>query len=485
MKQCALAIALVLLSTPDQDVYASDTPGWTFAGANDTIPADFPGITVVVNDNPAPGKIFISPISRGTPRFSYLAILDENFYPAYYQRRTGSMSDFKMHPNGLLTFFDREVRCFYAMNESYAIIDSFRCGNGFVTDGHDVLLLPNGGALLMAYDDSTINMSTIVPGGHPAARVSGLIIQELDSNKNVVFEWTSWNHFAITDATHENLTASTIDYVHANAFEIDTDGNILLSSRHMDEITKINRANGTIIWRLGGINNQFTFINDSTRFSYQHDVRRLPNGNITLFDNGNYHSPPFSRAVEYHLDEQQMTVELVWEYRNNPDIYAFATGNAQRLPNGNTFISWGTTNIITEVRPDGAKAMELILSPLFTNYRTFRFPWTTTDVRVSPPVPGAVELLPSYPNPFNPTTTIVYRVRSRGLVSLKVFDMLGQEVATLVKAIEEQGEKSVTFDAGNLASGIYFCRLHARLSSWSGGGQAGEFTQTRKMLLLR
>ena len=50
---------------------------------------------------------------------------------------------------------------------------------------------------------------------------------------------------------------------------------------------------------MGGRNNQFTFPNDPIPLSYQHDVRRLPNGHITIFDNGNYRVPPFSRAVEY------------------------------------------------------------------------------------------------------------------------------------------------------------------------------------------
>lgn len=78
------------------------------------------------------------------------------------------------------------------------------------------------------------------------------IIQELDQSKNVVFQWRSWDHFRITDATHEDLTAALVDYVHANALEVDNDGNILLSSRHLDEITKIDRQTGNIIWRLDG-----------------------------------------------------------------------------------------------------------------------------------------------------------------------------------------------------------------------------------------
>jgi len=88
----------------------------------------------------------------------------------------------------------------------------------------------------------------------------------------------------------------------------DNDGNLLISSRHLDEITKINRTTGSIIWRLGGKNNQFAFPNDSLGFSHQHAIRRIGNENILLFDNGNFRgisgSQPdttaefYSRAVE-------------------------------------------------------------------------------------------------------------------------------------------------------------------------------------------
>ena len=87
-------------------------------------------------------------------------------------------------------------------------------------------VLNNGHALLMSYDKQPVNMSLIVPGGHPNAMVTGLIIQEIDENKNVVFQWRSWDHYLITDAVDVNLTFSTIDYCHGNAIELDNDGNL-------------------------------------------------------------------------------------------------------------------------------------------------------------------------------------------------------------------------------------------------------------------
>ncbi len=88
--------------------------------------------------------------------------------------------------------------------------------------------------------------------------------------------------------------------------------------------------------------------------------------------------------------------------------------------------------------------------------------------------PGAFVLHQNYPNPFNPVTTIGFRVQSSGRVILKVYDVLGREVATLVDGIQDSGFKAVEFDGSNLPSGIYFYRLQ-----WNGA------SLTRKALLLR
>jgi hypothetical protein len=89
-------------------------------------------------------------------------------------------------------------------------------------------------------------------------------------------------------------------------------------------------------------------------------------------------------------------------------------------------------------------------------------------------LPSEYSLSQNYPNPFNPSTTISYQLPAQSHITLKVFDVLGREVATLVNGVEEPGYKSVTFDAGKLSSGIYFYRL-----------QAGNHVETKKLLLLR
>ena len=71
------------------------------------------------------------------------------------------------------------------MDSAYSIIDSFKCGNGYPTDSHDLLVFPNGHSFIMSYDPQVVRMDTIVPGGDPAAVVYGMVIQELDAEKNV------------------------------------------------------------------------------------------------------------------------------------------------------------------------------------------------------------------------------------------------------------------------------------------------------------
>jgi hypothetical protein len=96
----------------------------------------------------------------------------------------------------------------------------------------------------------------------------------------------------------------------------------------------------------------------------------------------------------------------------------------------------------------------------------------STAQEVELPTSYAVEQ--NYPNPFNPSTVINYQLPKDGLVSLKVYDILGREVRTLVNEIKSPGKYSVSFNASNLASGIYFYRL-----------QANDYTCIKKMILTK
>src|ERR1041385_710778 len=83
---------------------------------------------------------------------SYLMILKNSGDPIYYRKMQSPCLDFKLQPNGLLTYFDVNANKYYGMDSLYVVVDSFMTGNGYAPDEHELLLLPNGHALLMAYD---------------------------------------------------------------------------------------------------------------------------------------------------------------------------------------------------------------------------------------------------------------------------------------------------------------------------------------------
>jgi hypothetical protein len=97
-----------------------------------------------------------------------------------------------------------------------------------------------------------------------------------------------------------------------------------------------------------------------------------------------------------------------------------------------------------------------------------------TGVRKPLVNPSGYRLNQNYPNPFNPSTTISYRLPGRSFVTLKVYDVLGREVQTLVSGEESAGEHTIMFDGNGLSSGVYIYRL-----------TAGLYRESREMLLLK
>jgi hypothetical protein len=181
------------------------------------------------------------------------------------------------------------------------------------------------------------------------------------------------------------------------------------------------------------------------------------------------------------------SVRLNWRTVSEVNNYGFI---AQRRINGlmdnwidvaNSFVAgYGTTN-----EPHDYSFTDNTASPGSIEYRLKQIDLDGTEHFTEPIVvsgatsvkeeaPKGFALMQNYPNPFNPTTHFGFRIADFGLVTLRVFDLLGREVATLVNVRKEPGEYSIAFDARGLASGIYFYKLIA-----------GSFVATKKMLLTR
>ena len=337
------------------------------------IPFDYPYIVVTNSGGAAPGNL-IGNIDGRTAAGTklYYVVLDNTGTNALFANKTNTLYRF-VTPQG----FDAVsgTNNFILKDETFNVVDSVAT-LGYTIDNHDMKLLPNGHALLFGTEVRTIDISALVPGGKTAASVTGDILQEIDANQHLVFEWHTFDHIAITNSFYD-LTQQTIDYAHMNAVSIDPmDNNLLVSLRTTSEIVKINRQTGEVMWRLGGKMNQFTFIGEHAENAPyytvgQHDIHRLANGDLLFFDNGNISGGgktpsdrTYSRAVEYQLDETNMTASLVWEFRHTPDISAPCTGSVKRFSNGNTLIGWGCAIpssgfIATEVSPAGNVVFEM------------------------------------------------------------------------------------------------------------------------------
>jgi hypothetical protein len=315
---------------------------------------------VTVLDNPSPGYI----------KFDWRE--DTNFYlwdnygnKIYWDSiPDNNQSIYKYMENN--TWLEFKKNSYYIYDEKMNQIGRLAPKTNYSLDKHEVTLLNNGHYILLYNERITVDMSKYAEGADTNAVLMSNVLVETDTSGTIFWEWKAYEHLPVTDVTSDiDLTQHVIDFTHINSIVEDSDGNLLVSIRHFDEIIKINRQDGSIIWRMGGSkskNNQFEIINDTTNgfvgFSHQHCLSLLPNGNFLMYDNGNLKEPRFSRAVEYKVDQVNKTAEKVWEYRYSPDLYAASMGSVQRLPNGNTLINWGNTRI-TEVRADGSIAFDI------------------------------------------------------------------------------------------------------------------------------
>ncbi len=345
--------------------------------------------TATVYDSTATsGYYFIAPKLKSQPvtgNKDANMILDKFGEVIYYRSFPAGVraTDFKLQANGLMTYSD--IKQFYIMDSTFTVIDSVRPKNDLKFDGHEFQLLPNGHCMFIANEKITMDLSPYkffnhhTLWGNDTATVKCGVIQELDANKNVTFEWHTSSYFKFDESDEDYMfNPGNVDWTHCNALELDYDGNILLSSRDFNEITKINKNDSAILWRWGGKKNQFAFINDPVPFRTQHDCRRIANGHLTIWDNG--FGGPFQPATarEYVMDETNLTATPVWSYIRDSAHYSDSRGNFQRLGNGNSIVSYGFfvgPNIVfTSIDPAGNPILEVSFIDSCVSYRAFNYP---------------------------------------------------------------------------------------------------------------
>ena len=343
---------------------------------------EFPVIEVLIEPEEGlfEGVMPLAIREGGVANYTALAAYDAQLPTLWEQDDLDGLgSPFEINDNGLPTFHNPAQSNFEMWDQDMTYMRSFDMVNGYIIDEHDFRILPNGNYFLFAYDPQPFDMSEISEIGNPDAIVEGFVIQEFDYDDNLILQWRSWDYLNPLDNEEMNQSQQFLTPFHINSLDVDTDGNILISCRHTNEITKYHRQEGDIIWRWT-INSYGDFdFGFDVGFSYQHDCRRLENGNILLYDNANL-TTQLSRAVEYELDEENMTATVVWQYSHPEALFGFSRGACRRLPNGNTIISWGNVSLdgygerITEVSAgQSVQLLEFVYELGLTGYRIGKY----------------------------------------------------------------------------------------------------------------
>jgi hypothetical protein len=256
-------------------------------------------------------------------------------------------------------------------NSAYQTIAILRAGNGYQPDLHEFQITPQGTAWITVYDAIDCNLSSV--GGPKEGAIADTLLQEIDLKTGLVmYEWHSLDHVPLRES-YAPVEANW-DFFHINSVDLDNDGNLLVSSRSMQTIYKLDRA-GRILWRLGGKSSDFE-IGPGANFAWQHDARRQPDGTFTVFDNG---ATPvvekLSRGLILDVDERAMTSTLLHQY-THPKILAASQGSVQLLENGNVFVGWGEIPHVSEFHLSGQMVFDAELGDKYESYRAFRLPWS-------------------------------------------------------------------------------------------------------------
>ncbi len=274
----------------------------------------------------------------------------------------------------------------YIYNEQYQQIATVNAGNGLTTDGHEFLITPWNTALILSYDTTTANLTSI--GGPADQTVINGIVQEIDiPTGKVLFQWNSEDHVPFSQSEQPLPASSSTpwDWFHINAVHLDTDGSLLIDGRNTWTTYDVNPSSGDILWQLGGKDSSFTLqaapgqVLDSANeiFAWQHDPEALGDGYYTFFDNESSGTPllPYSRAVTVKLDPWTHVATLVASDNQPEGLAAPSQGNAQTTPDGGLFVGWGALPYFSEFNRLGQLVFNAELPAGVNTYRAYLLPW--------------------------------------------------------------------------------------------------------------
>lgn len=365
------------------------------------LPGDFPEITVDRPGEPSPGWTLLADYDfvaqpAGIGRF--LMAVDDAGVPGWWRRTTDPSFDLRATGGGGLSWVGSASGGLagFAVDGSYEVVaervpvlvEDFVAVSG---DPHEFAVQDDGTCWLVGAAFRTEDLSAWGYGS--AVTVLHNVVQHLDPDGGLLSSWSTAgvvDYGALPPAVWGTIAAGGFfEPAHVNSVEVDpADGDLVISMRLPSRVVKVDAADGTLLWSLGGPASDFAFVDDDREngwqgFSEQHSARMTGPDRLAVFDNGTsalYGRTGPARMAEYALDLDAWTATLVAEHALPGGEPTAAGGSVQRLADGGTLVGWGSLQVaeggkapaFTELDADGNVVLELTLAENLWTYRAWK-----------------------------------------------------------------------------------------------------------------
>lgn len=390
--------------------YAIDADGNEVAGVSGTIttgalPPELAKISITATGTPTFDVAFMDWRDRGQP---YLIALDEESEIVWYYTvpeidqgvNPAGLNGIKQKPNGNIVYYAGNPSnpcCIREITPLGVQVDELTAGSINGAPHHDFLILDDHTIMYTA--DKQVTVDDSPQSGHANQLVTSDSVRIWDQTSGKTREvWDALDYWDPADPNQREQwdpdpddPTDDVRWIHFNSITMGPTGNIVLSSRNRNQVISLSPDYSEIEWQIsldnsGSPPSSFEWENPEDRFYRSHTASQLSNGNILVFDNGATRpvdeGGQYSRALELRVDGYDLVVRKVWEYRNDPDVYARNVSSAWRLDNGNTLVNWGNRDdlstqpvVVAEVNRDGEELWELEMQSdtLALRFRVYAF----------------------------------------------------------------------------------------------------------------
>ena len=346
------------------------------------LPFDFPELTVTNPGTSPPGWIMTT--LALAPWGSYAVIFDERGAPVWYKRSTEALINLQTFRDGRLAASPQPRAQFFGTADDNlehwgfgldgVVTDTLGTDDnrGSPVDHHDFIEGPGNGWTIISYSfrvgDTTGMLSVPGPFGSPGGQVNDNVLDgeivEIKPDGSREWSWSSKDHFSPAETTFPQrfgrypVTPAEVDLIHINSAQRLSDGDYVLSARHLDAAFRVDRATGDVDWILGSLPSDpaapgyVANLGGATRLRIigdpwggprrQHDARFDESTKIlTVYDNRTAMIGQSARVVAYRIDEAAGTATMTREIRQPSGLLSGALGSARVAADGSVLVNWG------------------------------------------------------------------------------------------------------------------------------------------------